>query len=97
MKTLKLSTIATFLCLLCMSMGFPNLVSEEESDVDGCSRKKTRTTDVRTAALSCSRQVKIAHQPETDPKQQMKNEAADKVAAEVCEVPTADTCVVEKV
>lgn len=58
MKKLRLSTIATVLCLLCMSMGFPNLV-EEEREKDQC-KKKTHSTDVRTAALSCSRQINLA-------------------------------------
>jgi hypothetical protein len=58
MKKLRLSTIATFLCLLCMSMGFPNLV-EEEKEKDQC-KKQAHSTDVRTAALGCSRQISLA-------------------------------------
>jgi len=42
-----------------MSMGFPNLV-EEEKNKDGCSKKKMRSTDVRTVALGCTRQVSLA-------------------------------------
>ena len=60
MKKLRLSTVATAVCLLCMSMGFPNL-EEEGKEKNKCSKKKTRTTDVRTIALmSCSRQVSLA-------------------------------------
>ncbi len=69
MKTLRLSTVATFLCLLCMSMGFPNL-EEEGKEKDKCNKKKTRTTDVRTVALmSCSRQVSLAEQEVQKPVQ----------------------------
>ena len=66
MKKLRLSTIATAVCLLCMSMGFPNL-EEEGKEKDKCSNKKTRTTDVRTVALmSCSRQISLAEkEPQT--------------------------------
>ena len=69
MKKLRLSTVATALCLLCMSMGFPNL-EEEGKEKDKCSKKKTRTTDVRTVALmSCSRQVSLAEQESQMPAQ----------------------------
>jgi hypothetical protein len=67
MKKLKLSTVATAICLLCMSMGFPNL-EEEGKEKDKCSKKKSRTTDVRTVALmSCSRQVSLAEKVEQTP------------------------------
>ncbi len=69
MKTLRLSTVATALCLLCMSMGFPNL-EEEGKEKDKCSKKKARTTDVRTVALmSCSRQVGLAEKESQVPVQ----------------------------
>lgn len=79
MKTLRLSTIALVLCTLCMSMGFPNLV-EEEKEKDQC-RKKAHTADVRTAALSCSRQISIA----------------EKEAKEELTMPAGATCVVKAV
>lgn len=67
MKKLRLSTVATAICLLCMSMGFPNL-EEEGKDKDKCSTKTTRTTDVRTVALmSCSRQVRLAGKVQQTP------------------------------
>ncbi len=69
MKKLRLSTVATALCLLCMSMGFPNL-EEEGKEKDKGSTKKTRTTDVRTVALmSCSRQVSLAEKESQTPVQ----------------------------
>jgi hypothetical protein len=53
--------------LLCMSMGFPNL-EEEGKEKDKCSKKTSRTTDVRTVALmSCSRQVTLAEKAEHKP------------------------------
>ncbi len=61
MKKLRLSTVATALCLLCMSMGFPNL-EEEGKEKDKCSKKKARTTDVRTVGLGCSRHVSLAEE-----------------------------------
>jgi hypothetical protein len=80
MKKLRLSTVATAICLLCMSMGFPNL-EEEGKEKNKCSTNKTRTTDVRTVALmSCSRQVSLA---EKAPQMPVQTTCAIKTTGEV--------------
>ncbi len=83
MKKLKLSTVATVLCMLCMSMGFPNLV-EEEKEKDQC-KKKAHSTDVRTAALSCSRQITLT---EKETKEELALPAGATCAVKAaCELP----------
>ena len=93
MKTLKLSTIATMLCLLCMSMGFPNLASEEEEDDSKENKSKARTTSVRKVALACSRQINVAEKPskgDTEKSQPSSEKASPcTITAKLCSKKTA--------
>jgi hypothetical protein len=88
MKTLKLSTVATALCLICMSMGFPNL-EEEGKGKDQGSGKKSDTTYMRAASLGCSRGVQLPT-PKLTSTEVIK--PAGKAENPVCSTTSASKC-----
>ncbi len=55
MKTVKIYSQLALLCLLMMSMGFPSVIAEDETDSDTSKSKSVRY--VKVGFLACTRQV----------------------------------------